>query len=362
MKEYILQNRVLSVLARQGWNTTGIERLQSSKGSGLLNPPVIRYYVSHDGQRTQVAVKVVEQEPRLLFRRLYRECGHASEEQLNLFDRCCPFLSINKMPEREGKFYCGLNDIIKPYVPRMYGVGYSDKKLLLVMEDLSYCECMDAIDNPLRWQFADVMQIIKTLALFHHTEIYYEEMFPSWNDSDNWELIANFLAEFNGSMAQYAQLTKERKISSIVEEYIRNLEQYEHCLRQYRTIYIHNDFNIRNICLSRQEQKIKVYDWEFLDKKNPIMDLVDLFLSLATEYLEKENLDRLLKMYMEQLSEYGEDNLGSLLLKEQIYYNTLKFSATRMNMYLLFYIWRKTPYIVRMCRNLVRLLSYCSHR
>lgn len=362
MKEHILQSKIVSILTRQKWNVSGIERLQASSGSGLLNPPVTRYYVWHNGQKTPVAVKVVEKEPRLLFRRLYCEYVHASEEQVSLFDSCCPFLSINNMPEREGKFYCGLHDKIKPYVPKVYGVEYTNQKLLLIMEDLSYCENMDAIDNPLQWQAADMEQIVKTLALFHHTEIYQGEMFPLWNNSDNWELIANFLYEFNGSMNLGVKLAKERKISGIVEEYIRNLGKYEQCLRQYRTIYIHNDFNIRNLCVSRREQKIKVYDWEFLDKKNPVMDLVDLFLSLATEYLEKENLDRLLKIYMKQSSEYGENDLELLSLKEQLYYNILKFSATRMNMYLLFYIWRDTPYIARMYRNIGRLLFYCSHR
>lgn len=363
MKSLKSEDRISSILKKQNWNITKIQPLPFYTGGGLLNGPVLKYSVSYDdGKTTTIAVKNVTKEPRFLFRSLYSECGHANTKQLHLFDQCCSFLSMNRMPEREMFFYTNRNSVIQHNVPQIYGMDYEDQTLFLLMEDLSYCSCMDQIETPHVWSLEDICLAVETLAMFHHVELCPKKSLPHWEVSEQYDTITLFLEEFNDSMNRYATLHRIPQVDAATENYLRHLSEYETCLKEYRKILIHNDFNIRNICLDRKNKKIKVYDWEFIDYGNPIMDLVDLFLSLSPGHLEKANLDVWLKLYINKASAYGETELNLSNLKEQLYYNTVRYSATRMNMYFLFYLKEKKTYIERMYRNLFKLIIYCENR
>lgn len=356
------EERIINILEKQNWNITGIQRLPLYKGGGLLNGPVIKYSVCHDGKITNIAVKNVSIEPRILFRDLYSINARADKQQLHLFDRCCSFLSMDRMPEREMFLYENRNLAISKNIPQIYGMEYKDQTLLLLMEDLSYCSCMDQIETPAVWGLEDISLAVETLALFHHIELCPKKKIALGGVPEKSETITLFLNEFKDNINKYVVINRIPQVEAAAADYIQRFSKYETCLKEYRKILIHNDFNIRNICLDKKSKKIKVYDWEFIDYGSPIMDLVDLFLSLSSEYLEKVNLDVWLQLYIKKASVYGETGLNISDLKEQLYYNTVKFSATRMNMYFLFYIKRKNFYIERMYRNIYRLLLYCAGR
>lgn len=363
MNNLISENRIASILQRYNWNIVEIQQLPLYTGGGLLNGPVLKYRVCHDDSKiTTIAVKKVTKEPRLLFRSLYFEYGHAGKQQLHLFDLCCPFLSMDRMPEREIFFYENQNPAIHQNVPQIYGMEYKNQTLFLLMEDLSYCSCMDQIETPDVWRQEDISLAVETLAVFHHVDLCPGKTLSLGKVSEPYERIALFLDEFNDSMNRYTFLSRIPQVEMVTKDYLQHLSKYEICLKEYRKILIHNDFNIRNICLDKKRRKIKVYDWEFINYGNPMMDLVDLFLSLSSEYLDKVNLDVWLRLYMQTASAYGETGLNLSTIKEQLYYNTVKFSATRMNMYFLFYIKEKNPYIERMYRNLFKLILYCESR
>ena len=99
------QGKIFTAFADFGWNVDGVYDIGLLNKNGLLNSPIQKLIVKHDGIETSVAVKSLGPEPRLLFRKLYEIFGCATDLQLNEFDRCCYFLSMMNMPERERIFY-----------------------------------------------------------------------------------------------------------------------------------------------------------------------------------------------------------------------------------------------------------------
>lgn len=356
-----IEQKIYTLLLQQGWNITDIHKRNSGKGNGLLNKPIEKYRIIHDKQEEYVAVKISENEPKELFRQLYQKYGQATPYQLELFDTYCSFLSMDKMSERELTFYQNYNKHISLFLPRIYAMSRNEQLQILIMEDLSECDCMDQVNSPHKWKLEDVDLVIQSLSLFHHIDICPQPTKVSRQKKEQWGRIAEFLEVFNKSMESYIEHV-HIPVALNVKDYIDNLEKYEKIMNQYRQVMIHNDFNIRNVCIDRTRNQLKIYDWEFVDYKNPIIDIVDFLLSLSSEYLSLERLDRWLMIYLEKSYQYGEKNLSFLFLKEQLYYNTIKFAATRMNMYWLFYARKKVSYIERMYNNLLLLITYCCKR
>jgi hypothetical protein len=327
-------------------------------GSGLLNEPIQKCLVEHDGVCTAMVIKLLGKEPRFLFRELYQKYGHASLEQLDDFDLFCCYLSMCDMPQREKTFYQSYNKQLQPYIPEIYGMIDRGQDCLLLMEDLSYCTHMDMVQNPECWGRKEINLAIETLAFFHNLDLCKGDwQFKKTEHLDDYDGIARFLESLEKSMMTYSGIGRIAEVETAAFEFIYHLEQYEERLSRYGRRMIHHDFNIRNICIDEKNWQLKVYDWEFIDDRNPLMDLVDLFVSLSTEILTPANLDEWLKIYVNESVGYG-GKKEQTEIKAQLYINVLKFAATRMNMYLLFYARKKDSYMERMYRNLFLLLNY----
>lgn len=350
---------VRRTLSLNGWNITGIRLTEASKGSGLLNKPVQKCVVEHDNIKTFIIVKRMEQEPRLLFRKLYWEYGHASAKQLEEFDLFCSYLSMRNMPERERAFYQYHERAIDSYVPKFYGMVKLGDTWFLLMEDLFYCEYMDKVSCPEIWGKEEISLAIKTLAFFHNTELCQRERIKNCEENIKYDGIACFLESLEQNMITYAGIERIADVDRAAFDFISHLCEYEKRMDDYGRRMIHQDFNIRNICIDKANWQLKVYDWEFLDYKNPIFDLVDLLLSLSQKALLHESIDYWIKVYLTESMKYGAKRQMLGDVKEQLYYNSLKYAATRMNMYLLFYARKKDSYMERMYKNLFLLLSYC---
>ncbi len=358
MSKRDMEQEIYSLLSKVGWNISDIHKSYSGKGNGLLNKPIEKYKVTHDNQVVHIAVKISEDEPKMLFRQLYQQYGHATLHQLELFDAYCAFLSMEKMSEREFAFYQNYNERLSPFLPKIYAMSRVGQTHMLIMEDLSACDCMDQVNHPQKWKQEDVDLAIQTLAFLHHIDICPQLVKVSCWEGEQWDKIAEFLEMFYENMEAYVG-NIYKTVALATKDYINHLKQYEKSLSQYRQIMIHHDFNIRNICIDRASSQLKIYDWEFIDFKNPIIDMVDFLLSLSSEYLSEERLERWIMIYINKSQQYGEVDLDFLGLKEQLYYNAIKFAATRMNMYWLFYAQKKDCYIERMYNNLLLLITYC---
>lgn len=322
---------------------------------GLLNDPIQKLLIRHDGVETIIAVKTLGPEPRLLFRSLYERFGFASPQKLKDFDRCCPYLSMREMPLRERTFYENHNDAINDCIPQFYGCIQQGELFYLLMEDLGGCRLINQVEHPECWREPEIKLAVDTMAYFHSIPLCPANTFDVGSGFD-YVSIAEFLESFTVSMRIRSGMERIAVVDTAAETFISHLTFYEGLLSEYGKKLTHHDYNIRNICIDQYAWKLKVYDWEFIDYENPLMDMVDFLASISSEALSPPLLEKWLTMYQDALSRYG---MATSLeeIKRQLYCCLLKFAATRMNMYLLFYCRKKERYMERLYKNLSLLLS-----
>ena len=95
---------MLSMTLFSQWQIEDIRQTRETGTGGLLNEPVQKLRIRHDGIETVIAVKTLGVDPRLLFRSLYEKFGFADRRQLDDFDQYCSYLSMREMPLRNGHF------------------------------------------------------------------------------------------------------------------------------------------------------------------------------------------------------------------------------------------------------------------
>lgn len=239
-EQNIIIKKIQNVLSEKGWNVTAIRGIGVPSKDGLLNKPVERLLVEHDGQKTALAVKIQEQEPRLLFRRLYEEFGYAGEKELKDFDRFCGYLSMRDMPRREQSFYQNYNPELKPYIPISYGEVSAENKCCLLLEDLSYCKYMSQIHAPQKWGYEEIRLAIKTLAFFHSIELCQKDCIPQQDEDIDLSKTAEFLDALEIAMCKHSGMERFRETDQAAFTFIKGLEEYEKCFAQYGKKLIHN--------------------------------------------------------------------------------------------------------------------------
>ena len=354
------QNQIHSLLLDEKWHINSINDMGSLNTYGLLNSPVQKIIIKHDGTETPIIVKALGPEPQFLFRKLYEVFGHATSLQLKEFDRYCYFLSICDMPTRERFFYENYNKVLNDYIPHFFGsIQNRDGQRHLLIEDLSKCHCINKSETPKDWGNKEINLALETLAFFHTINLCSAIVKKQDKTKSDYSGISNFLKSLEMSMQINSGMRRIELVDKAADVYISAIEQYEELLHDYKVNLTHHDFNIRNMCIDENTQHLKVYDWEFIDYESPIMDLADFLLSLSPAALETYYLDNWLDIYHKKLYSRGKQ-LSVYDIKLLLYVNLLKFSATRMNMYLLFYCQRKMPYKERIYSNLALLLRSLS--
>ena len=352
----LLDSKLWRILSSR-WQLEDIRQTKEveSGTGGLLNDPIQKLLIRHDGIETTIAVKTLGPEPRLLFRSLYESFGLADRRQLEDFDRYCVYLSMREMPMRERIFYENHNEALNDCIPAFYGCIQEDGLSYLLMEDLSGCRCINQIERPERWGEPEIRLAVETMAYFHTIPLCPTSSIPAVGGGSDYDGIAGFLESLTVSMRVHAGLERIAAVDTAAETFISHLAFYEGLLSEHGRKLIHHDYNIRNICIDQYAWKLKVYDWEFIDYENPLMDMADFLASLSSEAISPPLLEKWLGIYRDALSRYGVD-VSMEELKRQLYCNLLKFSATRMNMYLLFYCRKKERYMDRLYKNLSLLL------
>lgn len=337
------------------WRITNICWTKEVGLGGLLNDPIQKLLVEHDGIETIIAVKTLGPEPRLLFRSLYEQFGFASQQQLEDFDQYCSYLSMRGMPLRERVFYENHNNAINDYIPKFYGCIQQGELFYLLMEDLGSCRLINRVEHPECWGEAEIKLAVDTMAYFHSVPLCPSDLFDV-DSGFGYVGIAEFLESFTVSMRAHSGMERIAVVDTAAEAFISHLTFYEGLLSEHGKKLTHHDYNIRNICIDQYAWKLKVYDWEFIDYENPLMDMVDFLASISSDALSPPLLEKWLTMYQDALSRYG---MAASLeeIKHQLYCCLLKFAATRMNMYLLFYCRKKERYMERLYKNLSLLLS-----
>ncbi len=349
----LLDARLRELLSSQ-WQVKDICWTRETGLGGLLNGPIQKLLIRHDGIETIIAVKTLGPEPRLLFRSLYKWFGLASQQQLEAFDRHCSYLSMRDMLLRERTFYENHNEAINDCIPKFYGCIQQGGLFYLLMEDLGGCQCINQVEHPECWREPEIRLAVDTMAYFHSIPLCPANIFDVGGGFD-YVGIAEFLESLTVSMRVQAGMERIAVVDTAAETFISHLTFYEGLLAEYGRKLTHHDYNIRNICIDQHAWKLKVYDWEFIDYENPLMDMADFLVSISSGALSPPLLEKWLAIYQDALGRYG--TVASIEeIKRQLYCCLLKFAATRMNMYLLFYCRKKERYIERLYKNLSLLL------
>ena len=335
---------MLSMTLFSQWQIEDIRQTRETGTGGLLNEPVQKLRIRHDGIETVIAVKTLGVDPRLLFRSLYEKFGFADRRQLDDFDQYCSYLSMREMPLRERTFYENHNEALNDYIPVFYGCIQKNNLSYLLMEDLGSCRCINQAEHPECWGELEIKLALETMAYFHATPLCPAGIPAPNGGSSDYGGIAGFLESLTASMRVHSGMERIAAVDAAAETFISRLTFYENFLSAHGRQLIHHDYNIRNICIDQRVWKLKVYDWEFIDYENSLMDMADFLVSISSEALAPQLLEKWLGIYWNKLNQYGVSaNMEEI--KCQLYCSLLKFAATRMNMYLLFYCRKKERYM-----------------
>lgn len=267
--------------------------------SGLLHGAIDKISIMlNNGNLVDLVVKKdnLSQLPNDQFLQLYMQCmDKLDNTKIMNYKSFMPFLSICNMPDREIQFYSSLPEEIVEYVPKIYNIFQINNVIYTVMEDLSYCRNLNAILTPQLWTKEDIKNAISSLGRIHSILYDLKRIDLAVND---YKKLMNFLFEFHYTITYGCGIVPLSSVYQTGKSYIDMIELIEKRCDFYKS-YIHNDFNIRNVCIDDQIKHIKVYDWEFLADDNPLIDIVDFLISLSTSYITKEYIDELLQIYYE---------------------------------------------------------------
>lgn len=351
-----MERYILTALRNNGLQVDTITNNSDSNNYGLLHEPIQRYTAYTNIGVVQLVVKTenIQIPPEHLFKEMYVKCSTGKMcDSITLFDECCDYLSMKEMPQREYLFYRNHNSTLHKFVPKVWDCIVCDDKQIIIMEDLSCCININKINSPEVWNLSYLLQTMKDLANIHY------ELLSLKNDISHkfdFDRIANFLSEFHNITAFGCGIRVDKKVYDCGNKFIRNIRKYEDFMSKEIAV-IHNDFNIRNICVSSNKENIKVFDWEFLDIGCPMFDIVDFLLSISPQYININTIDEMLDTYILSYFNLSGVRKSRNYYLKLLYYSALKYSATRMNMYLLCYREKKLHYIERMYCNLRHILE-----
>lgn len=351
-----MKNFVINALVKYGLEVIKLDYFENDGGDGLLHEPIKRFvaYTSLGEIPLVVKTESIQFPPEVLFRELYYECGKADGHvDLKQFDEYCEYLSMRDMPKREYFFYKNVTEQMRRYVPRVWDCIINENIQIIIMEDLNQCLNMNMINSPEAWSKPFLLQAMRDLATIH-----YELQVFRGNIHHEYDFfgISKFLAQFHTITTFGCEIGVNYKVYNEGRKFIDNIDKYENMFLE-NNIVIHNDFNIRNMCIERNNRHLKVYDWEFMDIGCPMFDVIDFLLSISPIYIKREVINEMIQEYASCYCRFSKANISFEYFINMFYYSALKYSATRMNMYLLCYKRNKLQYIERMYHNLEIILE-----
>ena len=343
------------IFSQKGFLVKDIVQSNEIVAPGLLHDPVVKYKVVTSKKVFSVVIKTesILNNPEKRFRDAYILCG-ADSNDLKQFDYHCDFLGMKNMPQNEVCFYQNAPLLLKQHIPHIYGIVNIDCAAIIIMENLDGHHNMNKINSPSSWSLNDILLAVRDLAYLHHGLIFLRELKQKKGHTKE---TISFLKRFH----QIISYGSGMKLNDIIQKnanlYIDHLSTYESILWDNSTV-IHNDYNIRNICINKKRGKIVAYDWEFWCVDSPMMDVLDFLLGLSPDRINRDNIDRLLNEYSMAISTLTGCNNHNYT--SDLFIMACKYAACRMNMYLLCYKVENFPYIKRMYNNLAKILSMYS--
>ena len=194
----------------------------------------------------------------------------------------------------------------------------SEKEIFAIaMEDLgtdSFTH-MDTIKDVSTWKDHDIKDVLQGISAFH--ALYYGKTEKIPDDIKKPVDASNIVNPYTDPRARsYIICATEHNLekhtdligtmaSKILRKSIDNMDEVCAILGNYPVTLIHNDFNIRNLCLRKNpkpnESRLCVYDWEVVRIANPQHDIAEFIAFILPEDSPIDSWDAYLEVYQGNL-------------------------------------------------------------
>jgi len=351
---------------------TDMSNRKVQKLLGLL--PMRLRYRGGDGaegsREVLVKVKPIDDEVILMGTRMAGMCNAMLAQAYNRFKRHLGAVGCHL---KEHGVYSQTDPRLTDHVPRLYEahVDPSREAYVLVLELLGAgggadndVLLLDSENEPERWGRKEIEVALTGAAALH--SIWYgreeeliaqpwlgpvmsarqmSEMIPLWE-----ALGVHAHEEFPEWLTQ-ENLTLHRELVNTVPRWWLDVE------RQPRTL-IHNDFNLRNICLRRTGDGLKlcVFDWELATLHLPQHDLAELLCWVLSPGVEKDEVDHYVEHHRRELERATGQEINPVMWRRGFRVSLYDLTINRMALYVLAHTFRHYPFMQRVVDTLRRLM------
>lgn len=289
---------------------------------------------------------------------------------------------------REIALYKHASAALLQYCPDIYGVIHNEDKeaYAILMEDLSSCSHMNAIQSPEEWDDEHIGLVLGDLAAIHAVYLDQEEGLPAAMGVEGLD-VASYVdaTELLLALTDYNHerfpALMSKQLHGLLHRFIRNIPSHiEEMLTYHRTL-THNDFNPRNLglrvledgeqvledkkqalqdgnqVLQDKKKQLVVYDWELASYGNPQHDCLEFLIYTLSSDAAMAQWDRYLDGYRQSLEKASGHTLDKQSFEHIAILNALEMAAVRFNLYLLANNLLHLPYMERVYLNLSRFIT-----
>jgi NADP-dependent 3-hydroxy-3-methylglutaryl-CoA reductase len=345
---------------------TDMSNRKVKKLLGLL-PLQLRYRAGSGGEDTRqvlVKVKPIDEEVILMGTRMAGMCNAMLAQAYNKFKR---HLGAVNCHVKEHGIYSQTDRRFTDHFPVIYDAHADPMReaFVLVMELLRDVVLMDTENDPGSWDSAAIEAAVRGAAEFHSVWLGREEeltkqpwlgpvmtarqmaeMLPLW------EALGVHAHEEFPEWLTLDNLTYHRELVNTVPRWWEDLE------RLPRTL-IHNDFNLRNICMRETDGGLRLcaFDWELATLHVPQHDIAELLCWVLTPECDKKEYEHYVELHRRALMEAADTELDPRMWRRGFRVSLYDLTVNRMALYVLAHTFRHYPFMQRVINTLRRLLQ-----
>jgi NADP-dependent 3-hydroxy-3-methylglutaryl-CoA reductase len=346
---------------------TDMSNRKVKKLLGLL-PMELRYRTGSGEEGTRqvlVKIKPVDEEVILMGTRMAGMCNAMLAQAYNRFKH---HLGAVNCHVKEHGIYSQTDPRFTSHFPVIYDAHADPKReaFVLVMELLRDVVLMDTENDPGSWSSSAIEAAIRGAADFHSVWLGREEeltrqpwlgpvmtakqmteMLPLW------EALGVHAHEEFPEWLTHDNLTYHRTLVNTVPRWWEDLE------RLPRTL-IHNDFNLRNICMRETDGGLRLcaFDWELATLHIPQHDIAELLCWVLPPECDKKEYEHYIELHRRALMEAANTDLDPRMWRRGFRVSLYDLTVNRMALYVLAHTFRHYPFLPRVIdtvRHLLRL-------
>jgi hypothetical protein len=256
---------------------------------------------------------------------------------------------------REIAIYLAARDTLAAHMPVCYGVAEVAGVPTLVMERITRCDVIDAVERVDEWTPARIEAAVTGIARVHAEWLGREDaVHQLLGDAPRQVVTTETVRAWHIALARYARPWFERWLGpSAAARHIDLAHSgiVEH-LAQPRTL-IHNDFNPRNIALVRSAAglELKAFDWELACWGLPQRDLAELLCFTLAPDTSCETVERYVQLHRQSIQCAAHVALNRRQWNDGLRTALLQFGIERLPMYLIAHRFRPQKFLERVART-----------